>query len=137
MLTGDSVTFFGRDANPRNFVANEDVARFAVLALTDSRALNQTIDIAGPENLTALQIAAIYSRVVGRELTIKRMPLLLPRALSLLMRPFHSGLSAAMHLAVLADTVPEPFDPAPTLKQYPLTLTRLEDWVRAQQQRLL
>jgi len=35
-----------------------------------------------------------------------------------------------MALSILVDTGDMRFDPSTTLRQYPLPLTRLEDWVR-------
>lgn len=129
-MAGDKATFFGKGENPRNFVANEDVARFAVIALTDPSAVNQVIEIGGPQNLTAKQVAGIYSRVTGHEHRINSTPLMIPRLMHLLMKPFHPGLSDAMRLAIDADTKPETFDGMPGSIRYHVPLTPLEDWIR-------
>ncbi|MBE2268538.1 MAG: SDR family oxidoreductase [Anaerolinea sp.] len=131
-LAGSKATFFGRGETPHNYVANEDVARFAFIALTDPQAVNQTIEIGGLENLTVREVAEIYSRATGIPKTLNAMPLLIPGLMHLALKPFHPGLSDAMGIAVENDRVPSPFDMTATLKQYPVALTRLEDWVYAQ-----
>lgn len=134
-LAGNKATFFGQGETPRNFVANEDVAQFALIALTDPKAVNQTIEIGGPENLTPREVAAIYSQATGIPKAISAMPLVIPQLMHLALKPFHPGLSDAMQIAVDSDRVPSPYDMTTTLKQFPVPLTRLEDWVCAQMQK--
>jgi uncharacterized protein YbjT (DUF2867 family) len=134
VLKGGKAMIMGKGENPRNFVSNADVAQFAYIALTDPKARNQVIDIGGPENLTNRQIAALYAKVAGVELKQSTMPRLMVRVMGAVMRPFHPGLSDIMGAVLDADTRPKTFDMRPTLQQYPVKLTRLEDWVRAQAQ---
>lgn len=132
LLAGAPATIMGQGENPRNFVANEDVAKFAAIALTDPKAINQTIEIGGPENLTAREVAAIYAQATGHDIKVNTIPLIVPRIMHVLLKPFHAGLSQAMQLAVDADTTPADFDVSPTLAEYPVELTTLADWVKAQ-----
>ncbi len=62
------------------------------------------------------------------------MPLIIPRLMHFVLKPFHAGMSSAMQLVVLNDHVPTPYDMSATLEQFPMSMTRLEDWVRAQMQ---
>jgi nucleoside-diphosphate-sugar epimerase len=64
----------GQGDNPRNFVSNVDVAKFAAIALTNPQAHNQTIEIGGLDNLTSKQVAAVYARVAGVKLQQRTMP---------------------------------------------------------------
>lgn len=130
ILEQGKVTLFGKGDNPRSFVAGEDVANFAVLALTDPRAVGQTIEIGGPDNWSNNQVAALYSQLAGRPVRITHVPLAVLRVMSPLLKPFHPGLSQVMALSILTDTADMTFDPSATLRQYPLPLTRLEDWIR-------
>ena len=131
LLAGGAATIMGKGENPRNFVASEDVAKFAVIALTDPKAINQTIEIGGADNLTAREVAAIYARVTGHDIKVNTVPLIVPRIMHYLLKPFHAGLSQAMQLAVDADTRPDEFDVSSTLAKYPVELTPLADWVQA------
>jgi hypothetical protein len=51
--------------------------------------------------------------------------------MSRLLRPVHPGLSQIMALSLYVDVHGEFFDVRPTLRQYPIELTSLEEWVRA------
>lgn len=130
LLEQGKVTIFGKGDNPRNFVAGEDVANFAVLALTNPQAIGQIIEIGGPNNWSNNQVAALYSQLAGRPVRITHVPLAVLRIMSPLLKPFHAGLSQVMALSILTDTADMTFDPSATLCQYPVPLTHLEDWVR-------
>lgn len=130
ILAKGKATLFGKGDNPCNFVAGDDVANFAVLALTDPQAVGQIIAIGGPENWTKNQVAALYAKLAGRPVRITHVPLIALRVMSPLIKPFHRGLSQLMVFSILMDTGDMTFDPSPTLRQYPVPLTRLEDWVR-------
>lgn len=132
VLKGGSALIMGRGDNPRNFVSNEDVAHFAFIALTDPKAHNQTIEIGGLENFTSKQVADIYACAAGVKLKTRIIPRVVPRIMSRLMKPFHPGLSDVMDAVLDADTRNKTFDPSSTLAQYPVKLTRLEDWVKKQ-----
>lgn len=130
ILERGQVTLFGRGENPRNFVAGDDVARFAVIALTDPRAAGQIIEIGGPENWTNMEVVALYEKLAGRQAKVRHVPLGALRVMSRLLRPFHPGLSQVMRFSIWTDTDDMTFDPSETLKQYPMELTKLEAWVR-------
>ena len=130
ILEKGKVTLFGKGDNPRNFVAGEDVANFAVVALTDPLAVGQLIEIGGPDNWSNNQVAALYAQLAGRPVRITHVPLAVLRVMSPLLKPFHPGLSQVMALSILVDNGDMRFDPSATLRQYPVPLTRLEDWVR-------
>jgi uncharacterized protein YbjT (DUF2867 family) len=130
ILEQGRVTLFGRGENPRNFVAGDDVARLAVIALTDPHAAGQIIDIGGPENWTNMEVVAQYEKLAGRQAKVRHEPLGVLRAMSVLLQPFHPGLSQAMRYSIWTDTEDMTFDPGEMLKRYPMELTTLEAWVR-------
>jgi NAD(P)H dehydrogenase (quinone) len=51
------------------YITREDVARAAVAALTSSFDGRRTVDITGPEAVSQYEVAAIASKVSGREIT--------------------------------------------------------------------
>ncbi|MEL6406543.1 MAG: NAD(P)H-binding protein [Chloroflexota bacterium] len=134
VLKGGKAFIMGRGENPRNFVANCDVAKFAFIALTDASARNKTINIGGLENLTSQEVAEVYARVAGVELKSQRVPRIVPRIMATLMKPFHRGISDVMAAVVDSDTRPKDFDMSTTLQAYPVEMTRLEDWIALQAQ---
>lgn len=123
------VTVFGKADNPRNFVAADDVAQFAAIALEVPALKGQRIDIGGPENLTNLEVIGLYEQRLGRPARVTHVPLWVLKVMYRAMRPFHAGLSQIMQLSILLDTTDCTFDPAPLLGRFPVKLTRFEDWI--------
>jgi uncharacterized protein YbjT (DUF2867 family) len=131
ILAGKRVVLFGRGRNPRNFVAAEDVAKVVVGALRIPSLRGETIEIGGPENLTAHQVVETFERVTGRKAKVSHVPLVAIRAMSRVMQPIHPGISRVMKAGVLNETTDQTFDPSVLRSRIPITLTSLEDWVRS------
>ena len=58
----------------RSYVCAEDVARFMVNALGRAEARNRLFEIGGPEALSQMDVVAIFERVLGRKLEVRRTP---------------------------------------------------------------
>jgi uncharacterized protein YbjT (DUF2867 family) len=113
-------TMLNRGTKLRNFMAVRDGAKFAVLALTDPRLKNRTIEIGGPENLTNNQVAELYGKMAGIQPRIRHLPPVVPGIISVLAKPFHPGVSRIMHRASLPDDAfDEAFDPTAMLQEFP------------------
>ena len=132
ILETGKVTLFGQGNSPYNFVTVNDVAEYALLALKGEIVSGQTIEIGTPENWTNNEVAALYEKLAGRKAKISYVPRVVLRVMSGLLRPFHPGLSQVMQFSLWKDTTDQTFDRSETLKQYPVQLTRLEDWVQQQ-----
>jgi uncharacterized protein YbjT (DUF2867 family) len=113
-----------------NFVAVRDVAHLAVRAATDPALVGRTIEIGGPENLTQNEVAALYGRLCGREPKVRHVPLTVLRWLAAAIRVCHPGVARVMRASTDTDGLDRTFDPAALLRDYPMTLTRLEDVAR-------
>jgi NADH dehydrogenase len=127
---GKKVVIFGRGEQPRNFVAARDVAQFAARALKEESLAGQIIDIGGPQNLSNLDVVRIYEAASGRPAKVMRVPASVPRLLSRVIRPMHSGFAQMLQLAALADTADQRFDAGALEERFAIRMTRLEDWVR-------
>jgi NADH dehydrogenase len=130
VLESGKVMIFGKGENPRNFVAADDVARFALLALDDPRTTGQVIPIGGPENWSNMQVVGLYEDIAGREVKVSHIPLPMLRLMGPLLRPVKPGLSTVMEVSIHDDTADCTFDTSELLGRYPMPLTPLEDWVR-------
>ena len=128
VLRGRRVVLFGHGERPRNFVAADDVARLAVRALADPALRDRTIEVGGPEDLTAMDVVRVYERLAGRRARVTRLPLPVLRVASRLARPLHAGIAQVLQAGVLGDGVDQRFDAAPLAEWFPDGLTRLEDW---------
>lgn len=130
ILERGRTTIFGHGNNPINFVAVEDVARYALLALDDPRARNRTVEVGGPENLTFKEVADLFERASGRPAQKNHVPRPLMRVMAPLMRPINPALSRQISMGVYMDTADLRFDMTETLKEFPLPLTRWEEWIK-------
>ncbi|MBN2146601.1 MAG: SDR family oxidoreductase [Anaerolineales bacterium] len=130
ILTTGKTTIYGAGNNPINFVAGSDVARFAVLALTDPRLKNRTIDIGGPDNVSKNQVVKLYEKHSGRTAKVTHVPTGVMKVMGPILRPIQPVISRLMSFSVWADITDQHFDPAAMLKEFPVTLTRVEDFVQ-------
>lgn len=121
---------FGRGVNPINWVSVNDVAHFALLALTDPTARGQAIEIGGPENLSLEQVVELCERATGRTASKQHIPLPMMRMMRVLARPFNPAFSRQVAAGVWMDTADMTFDPAATLKRFPTTLTPFADVIQ-------
>jgi uncharacterized protein YbjT (DUF2867 family) len=130
ILESGKTSLLGKGTKPRNFIAVRDVAQFAVLALTDPRLKNRTVDIGGPQNATNNQVAELYGKIAGVTPKVSHMPLLMAKAMSVALKPFQPGVSRIMYLNSLPDDAfSETFDPATLLAEFPIHLTTLEEFI--------
>lgn len=132
MLTTGKTTIYGSGNNPGNYMAAKDAAHIALIALTDPSVKNCVIEMGGPDNVTKNQIADMYMRFSGKQAKVSHVPVAIMKVMSPIMRPFQPVISRLMALSVWVDTTDQTFDSTSMLQQFPMTLTHVEDFVRAQ-----
>jgi uncharacterized protein YbjT (DUF2867 family) len=110
----------------------DDVAQIMERAVLDPELSGRTIDVAGPENLTALDIVALYERHAGRKARVRRVPRAMLRLVSTLLRPVHPGASQALQMSVLSDRFPQAIDAAPSREEAGFEPTSLSEWLASQ-----
>jgi NADH dehydrogenase len=128
VVEGKRVMLAGKGTNPRNFVAAEDVAKVVVGALRIPSLRGETIDVGGPENLTARQVVQVFERLSGRKAKTTHLPLAAVRAMARVMKPLHPGVSRVMKLSAWNEISDQTFDPSVLRTRIPVTLTSLEQW---------
>lgn len=132
-LKTGKATIYGAGNNPINFMAGKNVAQIAVIALTDpDRLKNRTVEMGGPDNVTKNQIAEMYARFSGRPLKKMNVPTGVMKVMGPILRPVQPVLSRLMSFSVWADTTDQTFNASAMLKEFPMTLTRVEDFIREQ-----
>ena len=132
ILETGKTTIFGSGDNPCNFMAGRDAAHIAVLALTDPKMKNRTIEMGGPDNITKNQVAEMYGRFSGKKPKVTHVPTAVMKVMAPILRPFQPVISRLMVLSVWIDTTDQTFDPTAMLQEYPMTLTHVEDFIRKQ-----
>ncbi|MFN8405341.1 MAG: hypothetical protein U0V48_17590, partial [Anaerolineales bacterium] len=100
-------------------------------ALTDARLKNRSIDVGGPDNVTKNQVAEMYSRFSGKKAKVTNVPTGVMKVMGPILRPIQPVLSRLMSFSVWTDTADQTFNTSAMLKEFPMTLTRVEDFIRA------
>lgn len=133
VLATGRARLIGSGEKKRNFVAADDVAQYAVLALTAAEVPAQMLEIGGPTNLSNREVAELYAREAGIALRVSRVPARLARSLGRIASPFHEGLGRMLQLLALPDDAfPETFDDAALRARFPgMAATTVEAFVRA------
>ena len=117
------------------WVATDDVAAFAVYALTHPELAPLNIKVAGPERLNGEEVAQRMSRALGRDITFRPMP---AQEFGEKLDAVFPGMGepAAQGYAMAYEN-PEMFssnvDVDAALSKMPIELTPLETWVREHQ----
>jgi uncharacterized protein YbjT (DUF2867 family) len=122
---------FGRGANPINFVAADDVARFVELAVTDPAMRGAVVEVGGPQNPTMEQFARAFASVTGEAGKVSRVPLPMMRLMAVLLRPIKPTIARQIQAGVVMDTRDMTFDASETARRYPaIAPTSLAEIVR-------
>jgi uncharacterized protein YbjT (DUF2867 family) len=123
------VTILGKGESPQNFVAVDDVAKFVLLSLKNKNTHGKIIEVGGPDNLSHIQVVKIYEKTLKKKAKVSHVPRIVLNVMSRLLFPFHQGLSQVMALSLYLDKYGTYFDMTETLKEYPMDLIKLENWV--------
>ena len=115
-----------------NWLATEDVGKFAAHAFAHPELANLNLKIGGPERLNGEDIAARFSRALSRTVTFRAMP---PKEFGEKLDAAFPGMGEIMAQNYqMAYDHPERFssqlDVAALLQKMPVELTPLEQWVR-------
>lgn len=133
LLDSGKAKLIGAGTKKRNFVAADDVAQFAVAALTAEPMPGPVIEIGGPGDFSNNEVAELYARLAGIEPRISHLPAPLARLIGRVAAPLHPGVARLMQLLGLPDEAfSETFDCAALQRAWPaIRLTPLETFVRA------
>lgn len=130
ILKSGSTRIFGSGTNPINFVAVDEVAAIAVQALDRADAINASVDIFGPENLTQLQVAALFERITGSPARKQHLPVPMMRVMARVVRPFNRAFARQLAAGALMASVPQAADPGSSRAGWNVPMSRMEDWAR-------
>jgi len=125
------VFLFGSGEAPGNFVSVQDVASVMKYCLDHPEMRNKTLEIGGLDNLSRKEIVEMYASYTGKNVKVSHVPRGVLKVMSVLIKPFHPGISRIMFVGQYLDTMDESFDVRPLLENIPLKITRMEDFIRA------
>lgn len=129
----DAVAYPHRAAMRVSWIASEDLGALAVAGLERPQLAGQRFTLGGPEALNGAAIAAAFSAGLGREITYDGItPDAFGDTMAQIMGPeAGEGIRVAYGYANAQPDDAMSVDMSGVLEQLPVTLTRLEDWVRA------
>ena len=130
ILKTGATQIFGNGKNRINFVAVEDVAAIAAQTLDRPDAINAAMDIFGPDNLSLLDVAAVFERLKGAPARKRFLPVTVMRIMAALVKPFNPVFARQVAAGALMASVQQAVDPAPSRAKWNVAMTRLEDWAR-------
>lgn len=108
------------EASPVAYMDTQDIAKFAVQALSKSGTERQTFELAGPRAWGAYEIVRLCERLSGQDARVTRMPIRLLRSVRRTSRFFQWGQNLADRLAFIEVlTTGEPLT-APMEEVYPV-----------------
>jgi uncharacterized protein YbjT (DUF2867 family) len=101
-VAAGTVRIYGKGLARRRHVAIDDVAEAVVLlALADDPP--RSIDLAGPEPMSASEAATAYEHALGRPLKVSHVPRIVMRVGRTLMRPIKPEVASIMGMALASD----------------------------------
>jgi NADH dehydrogenase len=122
VIAGAPVVIIGDGRTRHTFIAEHDVAGFTVAAVNNPAAVGRRIEVGGPEALSWRDVVATFERVLGRPVETR------------FAQPGDAGGAlppAVQPLLVAMDHFETAFDSAPLAREFGVTQTPLEPWVRA------
>ena len=132
ILDKGKTTILGKGDLPVSFVAVNDIAQLIVMALDNPTAYSRIIDIGGPTNPSKNDVAALYGRLVGVTPKVTHISPGMLRFLSKVIKPFHPGIGRIMFMSAAFDAIDQSLDMMATLRDFPIPLTSIEEFVRTQ-----
>ena len=128
-LTAGRVTIYGDGTAPISWISFVDVARFAVAALLDAAARNQTLELGGPEALSPLEVVRRWEALGGRPLEVVHVPVAaLEAQLAVATDDLQRSFTSLMLCHAAGDAIPM----ADMLRRFPLEPSPVDDWLRRQ-----
>lgn len=132
ILEKGKVTIFGNGNNPTNFISVKDIAQLIGYVIQNPVGGNQIIEIGGLDNMTKNEAAKLYGTIANREVKISHLSPGFLKIMSKIVKPIHPGIARVMRLSAVFDETDQTFDPSTTLKQYPIQLTSVSDFIKKQ-----
>jgi uncharacterized protein YbjT (DUF2867 family) len=120
---------FGRGEGLVNYVAAGDVAQVATMALRDAPG-NDIVRIAGPENLSAIEVVRTYERVAGRKARVYHVPERMLRFVARGAGPLLPVVRRIVDAGLFMESGHQQMDTRDTIARYSIPPTRLEEFVR-------
>lgn len=119
------VTIYGTGTAPIGFVSYKDVAEIAVRSLANSACRNQLLYVAGPQNLSHLEVVRLFEAASGKQIKVNHVP---EAALEEKWRAATDPLDKTFAALMLDCATGCPMDVSKTMALLPIQLTSARDY---------
>jgi uncharacterized protein YbjT (DUF2867 family) len=123
-----NVTIYGTGTRPIGFVSYKDVAEIAVRAAASDACVNQTLFVAGPQNLPPLEVVDLFEEASGNSIRVEHIS---DVALEEKWRSATEPLDKAFAALMLDYATGCPMDVSGTLALLQIHLTSVRDYARS------
>jgi NADH dehydrogenase len=103
-------TIFGAGSRVANYIAIEDVARFALQIVSRPAIVNESIDVGGPSNLSQNDLVTLIEARLRSSGKRRHVPVAALRLLPPLIRPFDEVTARLITMGLYSATQSQPFD---------------------------
>jgi uncharacterized protein YbjT (DUF2867 family) len=122
------VQLYGDGTKPVSYISYMDVARFAVVCLTNPAARNAVLELGGPEKLSQLDAVNIFEQVSGKKFEVQHIPeMALKSQFDGAEDPMQKSFSALMYCVAQGD----PIDMQATLNTFPMQLKTVRSYAES------
>lgn len=101
-IDNGKIGIVGDGKSTHSYIAIENVADFIVASIEHPEMDRHTIQLGGPEALSALEVKAIFEKVLNKTLTVKRTPALMMKVMGNVFSLFNEGASNIFKLNYMA-----------------------------------
>jgi uncharacterized protein YbjT (DUF2867 family) len=120
-------TIYGDGSAPISWIALGDVAEFAARSLTSRAALNQVLELGGPEALNPNQVLRLFEQASGDQFDVRYLPV---SALEAQRAAAKDSMEQAFASLMLAYAKGDAIPMQPTLARLPVALTSVEEYAK-------
>ncbi|HSP15621.1 MAG TPA: SDR family oxidoreductase [Thermoanaerobaculia bacterium] len=126
-LRNRKAQIFGTGDAPVSYISISDVAEFAVLAAKSDRAVNQTIELGGPEAIAPNDVVKMFEQETGAQFEVTRVP---KEALAQQFASATDEIQKTFAALTLGIAGGDKIDMKKTLAVFPVKLTSVRDFTR-------
>ena len=101
-----------------------------VNAVGRGKTCNRVFEIGGPEALSAMDVAAVFEKVLRRKLVVRRTPVVVLKMAAIVVGVFSAAGANLLKLACNAASVEEVIDSRGVAEMFGVRLTRAEEFLR-------
>jgi len=121
-------TILGEGKNKTSWIAIKDVAAFAVASLDNPAAVNQIIELGGPDDLSPLEVVNIFESTKGKKFELQFVP---EEAIKAQRAGAQDSLSESFATLMLGVVHGSKIDMKNTLVAFPMHMTSVNDYAKA------